>query len=113
MELTNMLILALDLGNFKTMCCFFNTKTRIAEFQVAATEPDYLAKVFASCKIDLVVMEACGPSGWINDVAISTGLKTLACSANEDAWKWSNVKLKLTVQLGDELRLTEPSDTSP
>jgi transposase len=94
MELTNMLILALDLGKFKTMCCFFDTKTRKAEFQVAATERDYLAKVFASRKVDLVVMEACSPSGWINDLAISQGLKTLVCSTNEDAWKWSNVKRK-------------------
>jgi len=39
-------------------------------------------------------MEACGPSGWINDLAISHGLKTLDCSTNEDAWKWSNVKRK-------------------
>ena len=89
-----MLILALDLGKFKTMCCFFDTKTRKAEFQVAATERDYLAKVFASRKVALVVMEACGPSGWINDLAISQGLKTLVCSTNEDAWKWSNVKRK-------------------
>jgi len=37
-------------------------------------------------------MEACGPSGWINDLAMSHGLKTLVCSTNEDAWKWSNVK---------------------
>jgi hypothetical protein len=27
-------------------------------------------------------MEACGPSGWINDLAISHGLKTLVCSTN-------------------------------
>ena len=39
-------------------------------------------------------MEACGPSGWINDLASSHGLKTLVCSTNEDAWKWSNVKRK-------------------
>lgn len=89
-----MLILALDLGKFKTMCCFFDTKTRKPEFQVAATERDYLAKVFKSRKVDLVVMEACGPSGWINDLAVSQGLRTLVCSTNEDAWKWSNVKRK-------------------
>jgi transposase len=94
MELQTMLILALDLGKFKTMCCFFDTKTRKPEFQVAATERDYLAKVFKSRKVDLVVMEACGPSGWINDLAVSQGLNTLVCSTNEDAWKWSNVKRK-------------------
>jgi transposase len=39
-------------------------------------------------------MEACGPSGWINDLAQSFGLKTIVCSTNEDAWRWSNVKRK-------------------
>jgi transposase len=45
-------------------------------------------------KIDLVVMETCGPSSWVNDLAVSHGLKTLVCSNNEDAWRWSNVKRK-------------------
>jgi transposase len=89
-----MKILALDLGKFKTMCCFFDTKTREYSFLLAATDRDYLSKVLQSDEIDLLVMEACGPSGWINDLAISLGLKTLVCSTNEDAWKWSNVKRK-------------------
>jgi transposase len=39
-------------------------------------------------------MEACGPSGWINDLAQSMGLKTFVCSTNEEAWRWANVKRK-------------------
>lgn len=89
-----MMILALDLGKFNTMCCFFDTETRKHTFLNAATDRNYLTTVFKKHKIDLVVMEACGPSGWINDLAISLGLKTLVCSTNEDAWRWSNVKRK-------------------
>jgi len=89
-----MKILALDLGKFNTMCCFFDTRTRKRLFLLAATERNYLTTVFKKHKIDLVVMEACGPSGWINDLAVGLGLKTLVCSTNEDAWKWSNVKRK-------------------
>jgi transposase len=89
-----MKILALDLGKFNTMCCFFDTKTRKPTFLTAPTERGYLSTLFKKHKVDLVVMEACGPSGWINDVAQSLGLKTLVCSTNEDAWKWSNVKRK-------------------
>jgi transposase len=87
-------ILALDLGKFNTMCCFFDTKTRKHSFLNAPTERNYLNTLFKNHKVDIVVMEACGPSGWINDLAISHGLKTLVCSTNEDAWKWSNVKRK-------------------
>jgi transposase len=89
-----MIILALDLGKFNTMCCFFDTQTRKHTFLNALTDRDYLHKVFQSCPIDLVVMEACGPSGWIHDLAVELGLKTLVCSTNEDAWKWANVKRK-------------------
>ncbi len=89
-----MKILALDLGKFNTMCCFFDTKTRKHTFLNAATDRNYLETVFKKHKIDLVAMEACGPSGWINDLAISCGLKTIVCSTNEDAWRWSNVKRK-------------------
>jgi transposase len=87
-------ILALDLGKFNTMCCFFDTAKRKPRFLTAATNPDYLTTVFKSEKIDLVVMEACGPSGWINDLAVSLGLKTFVCSTNEEAWRWANVKRK-------------------
>jgi transposase len=87
-------ILALDLGKFNTMCCFFDTAKRKPRFVTAATKPDSLSAVFNSEKIDLVVMEACGPSGWINDLAISLGLKTFVCSTNEEAWRWANVKRK-------------------
>ena len=89
-----MKFLALDLDKFKTMCCFFDTETRKHEFLNAATDRNYLTTVFKKHIIDLVVMEACGPSGWINDLAVGLGLKTLVCSTNEDAWKWSNVKRK-------------------
>ncbi len=89
-----MKILALDLGKFNTMCCFFDTKTRKHSFLNATTDRNYLLTIFKKHKIDLVVMEACGPSGWINDLAMGLGLKTLVCSTNEEAWKWSNVKRK-------------------
>lgn len=91
---TNIIILAFDLDKFNTMCCVFNTKTRKHEFINAATERSYLTTLFKKIECDLVVMEACGPCGWINDLAISLGHKTLFCSTNEDAWKWSNVKRK-------------------
>ncbi len=76
------------------MCCFFDTKSRKTQLLTAATSRNYLSNIFKNHKVDLVVMEACGPSGWINDLAISHGLRTLVCSTNEDAWKWSNVKRK-------------------
>ncbi len=87
-------ILAIDLGKFNSMCCFFDTQTQEHEFFGAATTRGYLTSVFKGHKIDLVVMEACGPSGWICDLCRELGLETLVCSTNEEAWRWQNVKRK-------------------
>ena len=89
-----MKILALDLGKFNSVCCFFNAKTRKAKFLTTSTQREQIAAIFKDAKADLVVMEACGPSGWINDLAQEHGLKTLVCSTNEEAWRWANVKRK-------------------
>ena len=89
-----MKILAIDLGKYNSMCCFFDTDTQKYEFLNAATTREYLTSVFKNHKIDLVVMEACGPSGWINDLCEELGLETLVCSTNEEAWRWNNVKRK-------------------
>ena len=87
-------ILAIDLGKFNSMCCFFDTTTQEHRFQAAATTRSYLTAVLKNHEIDLVVMEACGPCGWIADLCRELGKKTLVCSTNEEAWKWKNVKRK-------------------
>ncbi len=89
-----MLILAIDLGKFNSMCCFYDVETQKAEYQKAETTRRYLRAVLKSRKIDIVVMEACGPSGWISDLCHELGLKTLVCSTNDEAWQWSKVKRK-------------------
>ncbi len=52
-----MKILALDLGKFNTMCCFFDTKTRKHTFLNAATDQNYLETVFKTHKLALVAVE--------------------------------------------------------
>ncbi len=83
-----MKILALDLGKFKTMCCIFDTNTREHEFLTATTDRSYLTTVFKEYKVDLVVMEACGSSGWINDLAgIAWGFtETREVNQTKECW---------------------------
>jgi hypothetical protein len=45
-----MKILALDLGKFNTMCCFFDSKTRKHSFLNATTDRHYLSTVFKKHK---------------------------------------------------------------
>ena len=89
-----MIILAIDLGKFNSVCCFFDTETQEYSFWTAATTRRYMRTVLEKHAIDLVVMEACGPSGWISDLCRELGLKVLVCSTNEEAWHWKHVKRK-------------------
>ena len=89
-----MLILSLNLGKFNTVCCLYDTSSRKHRFETVATQRDYLQKLFSLETVDLVVMEACGPSGWISDLCHEMKLKTIVCSTNDEAWAWKNTKRK-------------------
>ena len=89
-----MKILALDLGKFNSVACFFDSKTRKSRFMTVPTTRQHMDSLFTNHQADLVVMEACGPSGWINDLAETHEHQTLVCSTNEEAWRWANVKRK-------------------
>ena len=80
-------ILALDLGKFNSAACYFNSKTRNSKFVTVATKRPHFESMFADCGADLVVMEACGHSGWSNDMALKHGLKPIVCSTNTEAWE--------------------------
>lgn len=98
-----MLILAIDLGKYNSMCCFFETREQKPEFWNTATTRPAITTLLENRRPDLVVMEACGPSGWISDVCHDLQIKTLVCSTNEEAWQWKNVKRK--TDKDDALRL--------
>jgi transposase len=98
-----MLILAIDLGKYNSMCCFFDTRTQKPVFTSYPTTRPAITTLLGLKPVDLVVMEACGPSGWISDLCHELGIKTLVCSTNEEAWQWKNVKRK--TDKDDALRL--------
>ena len=96
-----MMILSLDLGKFNTVACLYDTETQKYRFETIATKRSHVKSMlndplgpFGDIKPDLVVMEACGPSGWINHVCVSAGFQTIVCSTNDEAWSWKNTKRK-------------------
>ena len=58
-----MLILAIDLGKFNSVACFFDTVAQKPDFRTIKTNRMHIDSLLTNDKIDLVVMEACGPSG--------------------------------------------------
>jgi transposase len=93
-----MMILSMDLGKFKTVCRIYHATTRKHSFETIATTRSHLDhlldRLIEVGLVDLVVMEACGPSGWISDVCRGRGLKTIICSTYDEAWSWKNTKCK-------------------
>jgi hypothetical protein len=59
-----MIIMGIDLGKFNSMVCIYNKTTQEHSFQNAATQRGYFRTLLTQPqKPDLVVVEACGPSG--------------------------------------------------
>jgi hypothetical protein len=89
-----MKILALDLGKFNSVSCFYDTKTQAAEFWTCATNRLYLRTMLQKYQPELVVFESCSISGWVYDLCMECGLEALVADPNQEAWKWKNVKRK-------------------
>lgn len=89
-----MMILAMDLGKFNTVCCFYDTEKQKYRFETIATKRSHVEHLLDTHAPALVVMEACSPSGWVSDVCKQRGLKTIVCSTHDDAWAWKNTKRK-------------------
>lgn len=89
-----MKIIAIDLGKFNSMVCFFDSTTNEHCFQLVKTQRGYLETLLKQNASDLVVMEACTASGWVSDLCDQLNLNRLVCSTHEEAWRWRNVKRK-------------------
>ena len=72
-------ILAIDLGKFNSMACFYNSQTREHRFQLCKTERNYLTTLFKSEHFDLVVMEADWASAENGTRRLSDPLFVVSC----------------------------------
>jgi hypothetical protein len=63
-----MIIMAIDLGKFNSMACMYNKDTQEQQLETLATERGFFKTLFNSYSPDLVVVEACGPSGWVSEL---------------------------------------------
>jgi transposase len=98
-------IIASDLGKYNSVFCFYDSVTREHSTAKAVTDRGYFRSVFASQRPDLVVVEACGPSGWVSDLCEELKIPILVCSTHEDAWLFKNVKRK--TDKDDAIKLAE------
>lgn len=89
-----MLILALDLGQSKSVFCSLETTTGEVEFGRVSTRRGALQGLLEQRHPERVVIEISPLAGWVYDVVQSLGIEIQVADPTQDAWKWKNVKRK-------------------
>ena len=59
------LIVALDLGKYKTVACVYDGDPAAARFQTLSTGREELCRLLVRHRPAVVVIEACGLAGWV------------------------------------------------
>jgi hypothetical protein len=71
------IILAIDLGKFNSVFCWYDPISKATEFRTVPThEPEVREALLRQPNVTVVV-EACSAAGWVHDIAVSLGLKVL------------------------------------
>jgi transposase len=102
-----MKILALDLGNYKSVACVYEAAGTSHKFATVGTTPKGLHDLLVEEEPDRVVIEICPLAGWVSDLVRALGIELEVASTTHDAWRWKNVKRKNDRQ--DGLKLAQLS----
>ena len=87
-------ILAIDLGKFKSVFCWYDPGTKQARFATVPTKPDEMRAALTREPVRTAVLEACSPAGWVHDLCGTLNLPCLVANTNGQAWQWKHVKRK-------------------
>src|SRR5580704_18435523 len=98
-------ILALDLGKYKSVACAYDTASAEARFETITTCRAELVRLFERRRPDVVVIESCTLAGWVHDLCGERGLRCRVANTAAEAWKFKHSKRK--TDKDDALRLAE------
>lgn len=103
-------ILALDLGKFNSVACFYDCATAEHRFVSLANTPQAIHDLLATYVGDdpsstLVVFETCDCCGWVYDIATALGFALAVANPSHEAWRWKRVKRK--TDRDDALKLAQ------
>ena len=91
---TASIILAIDLGKYKSVACWYEPATAEVEFATFTTSREELMRILAKRRPSVVVIEACTLSGWVHDLCAELGLECKVANTASEAWKFKHVKRK-------------------
>jgi hypothetical protein len=105
---TARVIVALDLGEYKSVACAYRGDPADARFDTLTTDRDHLRKLFARHRPAVVVIEACALAGWVHDLCVELGLDCTVVDTAAEAWRSQDLKRK--TDRDDALRLAHLED---
>jgi transposase len=89
-----MRILAIDLGKFNSLFCWFDEKERKYIFRKAPSRPQAFHDLLVKREVDRVVIEVCDMAGWVKDLCEALSIPIQVVNPNGEGWRWRNVKKK-------------------
>jgi transposase len=101
------LILAIDLGKFHSMFCWYDTRTQEHTFLKVPSVPSAFQRELEARKPDQVVIEAGAICGWVFDLCTEWKIPCDVANTNAAPWQWKNVKRK--TDKDDALKLAKLS----
>jgi transposase len=88
-----MLILAIDLGKFKSVACAYRSDDD-AKYQTIETTPQAIHDLLVETEPDRLVVEVDTVTGWVHDIATVLGIKIQVANPATEGWRWRRIKRK-------------------
>src|SRR5262249_44749286 len=82
------LILAIDLGKYKSVACAHDRASGAFRFTTFETTQAELRRLLGREQPAVVVIEACLLAGWVHDLCAELGLRCLVANTASEAWKF-------------------------
>ena len=101
------LILAIDLGKFKSVACIFDAQTAEHRFVTLETTQQAVHDLIVEHSPTRVVIESGAQAGWISDLCETLEIPLEVANANHESWRWKKTRRK--TDRDDALRLAKLS----
>jgi transposase len=98
-------ILAIDLGKYKSVACVCDQVRGEFRFTTFETTRAELQRLMGKEQPTVVIIEACLLAGWVHDLCVELGIRSLVANTASEAWKFKHLKRK--TDKDDALRLAQ------
>lgn len=102
-----MKILAIDLGQLKSVGCVYESETAEHEFRTVKSTQEAIHDLVTEVAPGRVVIEIGSTAGWVYDIVTALEIEIEVANPSHEAWRWRNVKRK--TDRDDALKLAKLS----